>query len=197
MNHVQNHVTNATLAAALLAAGLAGCAASNQPAPTNAGTVTQAEVSSQQLTDGQIVGIVAAIDAAEIGAGKLAMSHATGAAARQFAEHMMSAHTSMDSSLMTVAHEQDITVARSALCEKLKSDNQAEAQTLASLPNGDFDRKYLTAQLKGHEDVLGLLDDKLIPMAENAKLKAALEDARGKVVEHIRMAKEALASVGS
>jgi putative membrane protein len=149
------------------------------------------------LSDGQIVGIVGAINGAEVAAGKLALSHAASAGTRQFAEHMVTAHTEMDTKLMTLAGRQDITKAESSLCEKLKGDNDAEAQTLTALSGSTFDRKYVEAQLKGHEDVLDLLDTKLIPMAQNPALKAALQEARGKVVEHIRMAKEALASLGA
>jgi putative membrane protein len=201
MKNVHACVTNATVVAALLLGGLAGCADSttNQPQPVRT-QVTAAAINTQEsattLSDGQIVGIVGAVDAAEISAGKLALSHAAGAGARQFAEHMVTAHTEMDSKLMTVAGAQDITKAVSSLCEKIKGENDAEAQTLASLSGSSFDRKYIEAQLKGHRDVLDLLDSKLVPTAQNPALKAALQEARGKVVEHLRMAKEAQASLG-
>jgi putative membrane protein len=202
MKHVHDCVTNATLVAALLLGSLAGCAdsMSNQPAPSNGGTqLTAAAVNGQEsgapLSDGQIVGIVAAVDGAEIAAGNLALSRASGAGTRQFAEHMVAAHTAMDAKLMTVAGNQDIKKGESSLCEKLMGENQGEAQTLSSLSASQFDRKYIEAQVKGHQDVLDLLDTKLIPMAKNPALKAALEGARAKVVEHLAMAKETLASL--
>jgi putative membrane protein len=201
MTYDQKCLTRAAVAAALLLRGLAGCADSNnEPPPNTAPTqVTAAAINAQEsatLSDGQIVGIVAVIDGAEVAAGKLALSRAANAATRQFALHMMTAHADMDAALMTVANGQNIAKAESGLCEKLKGDNDAEAQTLASTKSSSFDSAYLEAQVKGHRDVLDLLDGKLIPMAQSPALKAALQEARGKVVEHLRMAKEALTAAG-
>lgn len=76
LNNAHDRVTNATVVAALLLVGFAGCAdsTSNLPALSNGGTqVTAAAVNGQgsvaTLSDGQIVGIVTAVDGAEVGAG--------------------------------------------------------------------------------------------------------------------------------
>jgi putative membrane protein len=150
----------------------------------------------ETLNDGQIVGIAAAVNEAEVAAGKLALSRATTTSVRQFAEHMVTAHTSIDRQLLSLAGSEGIELKESNVCKKLKNETATEDDTLASMSGAQFDRAYVTAQLKGHEDVLALLDTKLLPSAHSAALKAVLLETRTKVVEHIRMAKEAQASMG-
>jgi putative membrane protein len=199
MYQVRHCLTGSVIVVGLFA-GLAGCADSTamQPVP-NKISVTAAAVSVPDgaLSDGQIVGIMSGVDQVEVAAGKHALSHASSVQVQQFAEHMVSAHTGDDAKMISVAESQGIAITESSLCKKLKSDSAAQAETLANVSGKEFDREYVAAQLKGHEDVLDLIDHKLIPGAQNATLKAALELTRATVVGHIRMAKDAQASLGT
>ncbi len=149
------------------------------------------------LDDGQIAMIASDVDRAEIAAGKLAISHAKSARVRQFAQHMVSAHTVVEQKLTATMKAENMTPSDSTIGTKLMSDSQAEAQSLAGQSGSDFDRSYIAAQLKAHQDVLELMDGTLLPNVKDAKLKAALESARAKVVEHIAMAKDVQASLPS
>jgi putative membrane protein len=147
------------------------------------------------LNDGQIAGIASRVDLAEIDAGKLALQRGKSAKAKQFAQHMVTAHTAVEAKLTALLKAQKIVVGESPVCDKLTVDTSAQKQTLIAKSGADFDRAYLSAQLQDHQDVLDLLDNKLIPQAQNPQLKAALEDTRKKVVDHIQMAKDALATL--
>jgi putative membrane protein len=160
--------------------------------PTPPPTATDAA-----LTDGQIAGIASRVDLAEIDAGKLALSHAKSAKVRQFAQHMVSAHGAVETKLTSMLKAQNIAPAESAVCDKLTSDTQSQKQTLIGQSGMEFDRTYVMAQLKDHQDVLDLMDSKLIPQARNPELKTALQATRAKVVEHIQMAKDLVASLPS
>jgi putative membrane protein len=206
MKNANNAIVVVILAAGCLRVGLAGCAEplATPPAAGPAShdrtevTLTSAPVAVPEgtLSDGQIVGIAFAIDRAEIAAGNRASSHASNAQTRQFAAHMVQAHSTMDAKLASLAGSRGIAAAESALCEKLKSDNQALGEQLTQMSGVQFDRAYIDAQLKGHKDVLDLLDTKLIPLAQDPSLKAGLEDTRARVVDHIQMAEQARASLG-
>jgi putative membrane protein len=147
------------------------------------------------LTDGQIAEIASKVDLAEIDAGKLALAQGRSPKAKQFAQHMVTAHAAVEAKLNGMLKAQAIVMADSATSNKLVSDTTAQKQTLLGLSGFDFDRSYLTAQLKDHQDVLDLLDSKLIPQAKNPQLKTALESTRAKVVDHIQMAKDAIAAL--
>jgi putative membrane protein len=147
------------------------------------------------LNDGQIAGIASRVDLAEIDAGKLALQHGKSAKAKQFAQHMVTAHTAVETKLMAMLKAQKIVIAESSVCDKLTADTAGQKQTLSGESGTTFDRAYLSAQLQDHQDVLDLLDSKLLVQAQNPQLKAALADTRKTVVDHIQMAKDALASL--
>jgi putative membrane protein len=149
------------------------------------------------LDDGQIAMIASAIDRAEIAAAKLALTHAKSPRVRQFAQHMVSVHTAVEQKLNITLKAENVTPSDSAMSTKLVSDSQAAALTLSGQSGSDFDSSYIAAQLQAHQDVLAMMDNKLIPSAKDAKLKAALEGTRVKVVEHIAMARDVQASLAS
>jgi putative membrane protein len=147
------------------------------------------------LTDGQIAGIASRIDLAEVDAGKLALAQGKSATVRQFAQHMISAHGSVESKLTALMKKQGISSEESAVCDTLTRDTAAQKQALMGQGGFDFDRAYLKAQLKDHRDVLQLFDTKLLPEVQNPELRAALQATREKVVMHIKMAEDALAAL--
>jgi putative membrane protein len=62
-------------------------------------------------------------------------------------------------------------------------------ETLASpktTTGSDFDRAYIDAQVKAHQEVLDALDNKLIPNAQDASLKANLQQVRPTVAQHLK-----------
>jgi putative membrane protein len=206
MKNVRYCLTAFVVRAGCVLVGLAGCADStaNQAAlavaPPPPVSLTAASVSIGEpettLTDGQIVGIAAAVDEDEVAAGKLAESHAASEKARAFAQQMVSAHTDIQSKLISVADMQGIRTTESNLCRKLKSEDATAGDTLANMAGVQFDRAYLADQLRGHEQVVNLLDGTLIPNAQNPALRSALQEMRAKAIEHLRMAREATTAVG-
>jgi putative membrane protein len=67
----------------------------------------------------------------------------------------------------------------------------------SSSGGSDFDRAYIDAQVKEHTKVLELLDNKLIPQAQNADLIKALQGIRSKVASHLQEAQDLQASLAS
>jgi putative membrane protein len=167
------------------------------PIATNAAILVDTTPPEAPLTDGQIALIVSDVDRSEIDAGKLAQSHAQSAKVRQFGHQMVIMHSAVEAQLNTLVKAQGISPADSSISTQLKDQSQTTNQSLMGQSGSDFDRAYLAAQLQGHQDVLQLLDNKLIPQAQNPKLKADLEGIRTKVVGHIQMAKDAQAALPS
>jgi putative membrane protein len=164
-------------------------------APTVAPSPPQTPAEDAHLTDGQIAGIASRIDHAEMDAGKLALAQGKSATVRQFAQHMISAHGGVESKLNALMKKQGISSEESTVCDKLTSDTAAQKQALMGQSGFDFDRSYLKAQLKDHQDVLQLFDSKLLVEVQNPELRAALQATREKVVAHIKMAEDALAAL--
>ena len=156
--------------------------------PTSATSTLEPPVS--PFDDGQIVRIASDIDSVEIAQAKTALSHASSARVRRFAEQMITAHSAVERALMATVKAERGTATDSPMANKLMSDSYAQLQTMTGLRGADFDRTYMAAQVKGHEDALELLDTRLVPNAKDRQLRAALEATRAKVVDHIALAKE-------
>ena len=58
------------------------------------------------------------------------------------------------------------------------------------------DRAYITNEVNYHQQVLDAIDNTLIPNAQNADLKALLEQSRPAFAAHLDMAKKIQASLG-
>ena len=59
-----------------------------------------------------------------------------------------------------------------------------------SLKGTNFDASYVDTQVKEHQTVLDLLDQKLIPAAKSADVKAYLADVRPKIALHLQHARD-------
>jgi putative membrane protein len=141
--------------------------------------------------------IVSDVNHSEIDAGKLAQSHAKNAKVKQFAQHMITGHSTVEGQLVALEKAENITPADSPVSTKLADQSRSTKQSLEGQSGGDFDRAYIATQLQGHQDVLDLIDTKLMPQAQDPKLRASLASIRTKVVAHIQMAKDAQAALPS
>ncbi len=65
------------------------------------------------------------------------------------------------------------------------------------MTGASFDRAYTANEVTYHENLLGAIDQVLIPSAQNGELKALLEQTRPAVVDHLRHAKELQSSLGN
>ena len=142
------------------------------------------------LTDGEIVAVTSTANTAEIELGQLASKTAQTPEVKNYAAMMIAQHRDMETKGKTLAAKAKITPADNEAATTLKSDEQATLSSLKSQKGKDFDRTYIDAQVKAHRDVLNMIDNKLLPSAQNGDLKAMLTDARSHVVTHLAKAEE-------
>ncbi len=65
-----------------------------------------------------------------------------------------------------------------------------ELATLIPMDGKDFEAGYLDAMIKGHTEVLAMIDNQLMKTAKNDMLKAHLTETRGHVAMHLDQAKK-------
>ncbi len=162
---------------------------------TNAGTDTTTSTparpsAEKPMTDGEIVAVTSTANAGEIELAQLASKTAQSPDVKNFAAMMIAQHRDMETKGKTLAAKAKITPAESAAAKTLKSDEQATLSTLKSQTGKDFDKAYMDAQVKTHRDVLNMIDNKLLPSAQNGDLKTMLTDARSHVATHLAKAEE-------
>jgi putative membrane protein len=163
----------------------------NGPAPTEA---------QPTLSDAQILEITHTANAGEIAQAKLALNKGKDARVKKFAGMMVREHTDADAKGMKVAKHASLTPATSPTSDSLQSDADSNTTALKGQMGADFDKSYVDVQVKEHQAVLDTIDQKLVPSAQSADVKAYLADVRTAVATHLQHAKDlqdALSSTAS
>jgi putative membrane protein len=142
------------------------------------------------LNDMRIAQITDTANSGEVEQGRYAALHATNARVKAFAQHMVSAHTAIGQKMTAVLHKEGIIPAVSAESTKLGAGAQETLASLKTMTGSDFDKAYIDAQVKAHQEVLDALDNKLIPNAQDASLKVNLQQIRPMVAEHLKEAQD-------
>ena len=143
-------------------------------------------------SDGEIMAIAQAANTAEIDAGKLAKSRAQNPQVKQFAQQMIKDHSAMNAEL---AKNLDLKLMDNDESQGIRQDALDSLEKLKSMRGADFDKAYIDKQVMMHEEVVAMMQDKLIPNAQNPQLKAALDKAAPKVQSHLKMARQIQSSM--
>lgn len=140
-------------------------------------------------TDAQILGIVLAADQIDVDYGKIALAKSKNKATREFAQRMVTDHSAVQKSVMELAAKLGVTSAESPTSEGLKKGAVDITAKLNSLKGKEFDKFYIDNEVSYHKVVTDAVDAVLIPSAQNAELKAALEGARPLFLKHLEHAR--------
>jgi len=164
---------------------------------SNAGDAGADGGTGSSLSDAQIAQAFATANAAEGEQGTLAFAHTTNTEVSAFARMLITDHTTAQQSLATVLKTQKLTTANSSASDQLRKSASSVVEKLIKYNGTKFDQQFAAAEVTVHEKVLKLLDQQLIPNAQNAQLRAALTAARATVARHRQMAKQLVSSLSS
>jgi putative membrane protein len=142
------------------------------------------------LSDAQILQVVHTANLGEIEQAKLAQSKAKDVRVKKLAAMMLKDHTDADGKAMALAKGESLNLAPSSTNTSLESDAGSATSTLKSQNGADFDKGYVDTQVKEHQAVLDMIDQKLIPNAKSAGVKAFLAEVRPKIAMHLRHAQD-------
>jgi putative membrane protein len=136
------------------------------------------------------------INRGEAQAARLATTKATVPSVRAFATHMLQAHTDAEQSEMNTAKRLNMSPETSDLSDQLESTARNDIAELSSTPPDQFDRKYIDAMVRGHEQALDVIDHQLIPaLLGNEELSADMRALRARVNEHLQEARRVQAEL--
>jgi putative membrane protein len=142
------------------------------------------------LSDAQILQVVHTANLGEIEQAKLAQSKAKDAGVKKLAAMMLKDHTDADGKAIALAKGESLDLAPSSTNTSLESDAGSATSTLKSQSGVDFDKGYVDTQVKEHQAVLDMIDQKLIPNAKSAGVKAFLAKVRPTIAMHLQHAKD-------
>ena len=149
----------------------------------------------QAPTDPQIVGIVVAANDIDINYGKLALSKSHDKEVRDFAQQMVTDHSAVQKSVFDLGAKLHVTPADSDTSASLKKQAAEETTKLKALKGKAFDKAYIDNEVSYHTAVIDAVSKTLIPNAQNAELKSALEGAAPMFQGHLEHAKKIQSSL--
>jgi putative membrane protein len=174
-------------------AGAADTTAVAAPAPAPAPTDTTAAAApasaSGAVSDAQIAAIVLAANTVDSTAGVLAQQKGTNADVKKFGQTMVTDHGGVNKQAVALAGRLNLTPEQNPTSVQLTQGGQQSAAQLNGLSGAAFDRAYIDHEVEYHQTVLDAIDQTLIPNAQNADLKALLQQVRPAVAAHLDMAK--------
>ncbi len=131
---------------------------------------------------------MAAVDLNEIGAAGQAQMKKLSPAVMAYAKMLHQQHGMNLVETLKLGQQIKVTPIITHKVEDLQKKGAGELAALVPLAGAQFERGYIEAKVKGHTEVLDMLDGAL-KTADNASLKAHLTKTRATVAEHLAKAK--------
>jgi putative membrane protein len=133
--------------------------------------------------DAQVMRDIAQANLAEIATGKLAIAKAQSPNVKQFGQHMIEEHTTLQSEGASLASAKGMPVPNAP-----DARHQAAAKKLEAMSGESFDRAYMEQMVKDHSETLQLLQ-RAASQAGDPQLRAHAQKAMPHVQQHLEMAK--------
>jgi putative membrane protein len=125
-------------------------------------------------------------DMYEVGAGKIAAKRASSAAVKEFAEHMVKAHTETTDKLKAIITSNNISVTPPA---HLDDRRQGMIDDLRGAKAADFDNRYVAQQQAAHEEAQILMRG-YAKDGDDPSIKQFAADTLPAVQDHLAMVKK-------
>lgn len=143
-----------------------------------------------KLSDAQIAAVVVAANDIEIASGKMASDKTKNTAVKAFAERMIADHGSINSQAKDLVKKLDVKPEESDLSKGLTKTADQTRDRLKKLKGAQFDSEYIKNEIAFHEQVIDTVDKALLPNAQNAELKALIQQVRPTLASHLDHAKQ-------
>ncbi len=148
------------------------------------------EIAGTEGTDAEVLGFVFAIDINEILAAEQAETKKISQPVMDYARMLHTEHGANADKTLKLGKAINVTPSDTKAVDALTVKGAGELATLVPLNGKDFETAYLDAMIKGHTEVLDMIDNKLMKTAKNEKLKSHLTETRALVAMHLEQAKK-------
>ncbi|HET8835762.1 MAG TPA: DUF4142 domain-containing protein [Gemmatimonadales bacterium] len=160
--------------------------------PTTPTTTTPtATTAAQGIADTAFVREVRTDNLLEIRAGTVAAKRSTNAAVKQFAQRMVSDHTTMGNEWTSLAGR-----LRLGTTSALNAGQQQLLSRLSTLPAADFDREYMSYSVQDHQTNIATFQ-RLGPSAQSPEVRQLAAKGLPVLEQHLTMAQQVAAQVGA
>jgi predicted outer membrane protein len=141
-------------------------------------------------TDAEVLAFVNAVNVNEILAAAEAQKKKISGPVMDYAKMLHTEHGANMGKTNALALSINVTPSITKAVDAEMRKGAGGLATLIPLDGKDFEAGYLDAMIKGHTEVLAMIDNQLMKTAKNDKLKAHLTETRGHVAMHLEQAKK-------
>ena len=159
--------------------------------PTTTGLPPTTSAAVQGVADTAFVREVRTDNLLEIRAGGLAAKRSTNAAVKQFAQRMVSDHTTMGNEWTSLASR-----LRLGTTSALNAGQQQLLSRLTTIPAADFDREYMSWAVQDHQTNIATFQ-RLGPSAQSPELRQLAAKGLPILEQHLTMAQQVASQVGA
>ena len=128
---------------------------------------------------------------AEVELGRLATQRGGDALVREFGARMVADHSRANSELKSIAGQKGMT-----LPSDLTSEQKSEVEKLSKMSGPDFDKEYMSAMLKDHQDDVKDFETQS-KEGNDPEIKAFAGKTLPTLQQHLQMAQQAAQKVGA
>jgi putative membrane protein len=128
----------------------------------------------ESLTDANIAAIVVGANNIDISAGKIALQRSNNTAVKKFAARMVTDHTAVLNSAVALVTKLGVAPVNNELVATLSEQSSNHEAALRTLSGNAFDKSYIDHEVAYHKAVIGVIENQLIPSAQNKELKDML-----------------------
>lgn len=143
-----------------------------------------------RFEDPEVAMVMRVVNLNEVREGEVAREKAAEPAVRDFAAMMVTEHAATSSKIESELFKKDIASDDSPLSRQLDAESGAATERLRALAGRAFDRAYMERQIQVHQNVLNLIDTKLMPAARKKVVKDQLNLLRTSVQQHLARAQQ-------
>ena len=140
--------------------------------------------------DAEILGLVGAVHDNEIVAAMEAGKKKLSQPVADYAKMLHMEHGMNLEKTLMLGQKINVTPMETAEVDKLRVKGAGDLAMLVPLDGEKFAAAYLAAMIKGHTEVLDMIDNQLLKRAANDAVKAHLTETRGSVAKHLAAAKQ-------
>jgi putative membrane protein len=144
-----------------------------------------------EVQDGHVVGVAFELNSAIVTMSETAETRTETAAVLDLAATLITEHTASNTAFVAIG----ISPIGTDLGATIELEAADEVNALEQLSGDAFDDQYVQLMIGLHEYALEVLDELLIPDAEDADLRAELQDMRATIVAHLAAAEQVQADL--
>lgn len=142
------------------------------------------------------LGMIMVVNEHEIAAADQAAAKNVSAPVKNYADMMRTEHTRNMEQARTVAGTAGVQAGTGPEVTALRTRAEATRNQLNGMEGTAFEQGYMDAMIKDHQMTLQMLDQRLIPGAQNAAIKQYLQTTREAVAKHLEAAQQLRSQLG-